>query len=70
MLKSLFDKTMFKSVDTLIRNGNILSCHTNDQESTARVVCISDTHSRFRELKIPAGDILIHAGAITKGGYL
>lgn len=29
---------------------------------TVRVVCISDTHSMHEELRIPPGDILIHAG--------
>eukprot|EP00403_Amphidinium_massartii_P016977 CAMPEP_0178413242 /NCGR_PEP_ID=MMETSP0689_2-20121128/22428_1 /TAXON_ID=160604 /ORGANISM="Amphidinium massartii, Strain CS-259" /LENGTH=238 /DNA_ID=CAMNT_0020034511 /DNA_START=197 /DNA_END=913 /DNA_ORIENTATION=+ len=29
-----------------------------------RVVCISDTHLRHRQLQLPAGDILLHAGDI------
>lgn len=33
-----------------------------------RIVCISDTHCRHRELNIPDGDILIHAGDITNRG--
>jgi predicted phosphohydrolase len=32
---------------------------------TIRVVCISDTHELHRELDIPPGDILIHAGDFT-----
>ena len=31
-----------------------------------RVVCISDTHGHHRKLDMPAGDILIHAGDITR----
>jgi predicted phosphohydrolase len=32
-------------------------------------VCISDTHGMHRRLRIPPGDVLIHAGDITmKGG--
>ena len=35
-----------------------------------RFVCISDTHSHHHQIpsKIPAGDILVHAGDFTKGG--
>ena len=33
-----------------------------------RVVCISDTHEQHRKLKIPDGDLLIHAGDITYNG--
>lgn len=35
-----------------------------------RIVAISDTHSRHRELRIPNGDILIHAGDLTDLGEL
>lgn len=33
-----------------------------------RIVAISDTHGKHRELDIPDGDILIHAGDITSAG--
>jgi hypothetical protein len=33
-----------------------------------RIVCISDTHSLHRQIKIPDGDVLIHAGDITREG--
>jgi hypothetical protein len=26
------------------------------------IVCISDTHELHREVEVPAGDVLIHAG--------
>ncbi len=32
---------------------------------TMRVVCISDTHGKYRGLTVPDGDILVHAGDIT-----
>lgn len=35
-----------------------------------RIVCISDTHSILNEVKLPAGDILIHAGDFTNIGEL
>jgi Icc-related predicted phosphoesterase len=35
-----------------------------------RIVVISDTHNKHRALKIPDGDILIHAGDLTDMGEL
>lgn len=36
--------------------------------SFMKIVCISDTHNRHRELALPPGDILIHAGDFTEAG--
>jgi predicted phosphohydrolase len=33
-----------------------------------RLVCISDTHSRHRDIVVPDGDVLVHAGDFTKRG--
>eukprot|EP01060_Flectonema_neradi_P037260 TRINITY_DN7456_c0_g1_i1.p1 TRINITY_DN7456_c0_g1~~TRINITY_DN7456_c0_g1_i1.p1 ORF type:complete len:256 (+),score=38.68 TRINITY_DN7456_c0_g1_i1:65-769(+) len=33
-----------------------------------RVVCISDTHGRHRDVKVPDGDVLIHGGDYTHFG--
>ncbi len=33
-----------------------------------RIVCISDTHSKHSQLKIPDGDLLLHAGDATGRG--
>lgn len=35
-----------------------------------RIVCISDTHNRTADLKVPDGDLLIHAGDLTMRGTL
>jgi 3',5'-cyclic AMP phosphodiesterase CpdA len=35
-----------------------------------RIVCISDTHGHHRELSVPAGDLLVHAGDLTRKGEL
>lgn len=35
-----------------------------------RIVCISDTHMRHRSVRIPEGDVLVHAGDITRRGDL
>jgi len=37
-------------------------------ESYTRVVCMSDTHGKHREISVPKGDILIHGGDFTKTG--
>ncbi len=34
----------------------------------ARIVCISDTHSKHHKINLPDGDILIHAGDISSYG--
>ena len=33
-----------------------------------KLVCISDTHNLHHDLKIPDGDVLVHAGDITVHG--
>ena len=33
--------------------------------STLRIVCLSDTHGLHRQVQVPDGDILIHAGDLT-----
>ena len=35
-----------------------------------RIVCISDTHCKTTNLKVPEGDLLIHAGDFTSRGTL
>jgi Icc-related predicted phosphoesterase len=35
-----------------------------------KIVCLSDTHQQHRNLVVPAGDLLIHAGDITMNGSL
>ncbi|MCP9198692.1 metallophosphatase domain-containing protein [Gramella sp. GC03-9] len=33
-----------------------------------RLICLADTHNQHRDLDLPEGDILIHAGDCTDGG--
>ncbi len=35
-----------------------------------RIVCLSDTHGNHRRLAVPEGDLLLHAGDITRRGEL
>ncbi|CAF4034159.1 unnamed protein product [Rotaria sp. Silwood2] len=39
----------------------------NNETKTTRIVCISDTHSRYG-FPLPAGDILVHAGDFSMSG--
>lgn len=41
---------------------------TTSKTTNIKVVCISDTHCVHREISLPGGDILIHAGDCTRGG--
>lgn len=40
------------------------------QGELSKIVCISDTHGMHRNLNVPDGDILIHAGDFTRYGNL
>ncbi|MEO8648077.1 MAG: metallophosphatase domain-containing protein [Acidobacteriota bacterium] len=35
-----------------------------------RIVCLSDTHNRHRQIEVPPGEILIHSGDATTNGTL
>ncbi len=35
-----------------------------------RIVCVSDTHGFHRRTEVPSGDVLVHAGDLTKHGSL
>ncbi|KAJ0397291.1 hypothetical protein ATCC90586_008806 [Pythium insidiosum] len=41
---------------------------TPQQKGTLRVVCISDTHGKHRNVQVPDGDVLIHCGDFTDRG--
>jgi len=54
----------------------IISCYSVKPQSHdvpkpdghIRMVCISDTHNRTNNLKLPEGDILVHAGDFSNVG--
>lgn len=45
-----------------------LSSTNSRSADCTRIVCISDTHGKHRDVQLPPGDILIHAGDFTKSG--
>lgn len=47
-----------------------ISCRNADRGNSTRLVLMSDTHGRHRDIKLPAGDVLIHAGDLTTNGQL
>ena len=61
----------FLQVEKLKNFGTTLIPYQDlDHKQKARVICVSDTHNRHRDLEIQDGDILIHAGDITQRGTL
>ena len=40
------------------------------KERGVKIVCISDTHNRHTELRLPPGDVLIHAGDYSMRGHV
>ena len=44
------------------------SNYTADSPDHTRLVLMSDTHGKHRQVQLPAGDVLIHAGDFTKLG--
>lgn len=33
-----------------------------------KIICIGDTHNKHKELIVPIGDVIIHAGDFTESG--
>jgi len=61
----------FVSVEKIENFGKTLIPYQDlDHTQKARVICVSDTHNRHRDLAIQEGDIFIHAGDITQRGTL
>lgn len=48
--------------------GPIVSAAVEKMNKTLTLVCISDTHNKHRNLQLPPGDVLIHAGDFTALG--
>jgi predicted MPP superfamily phosphohydrolase len=53
--------TAKEEIQTVLENSSPVA-------QTKRIVCISDTHGKHEQLKIPTGDILIHLGDSTTKG--
>ena len=54
---------------TIFFQVDLSSLKSENSDSRIRIVCISDTHSKFLP-PIPDGDILIHAGDFTIRGSI
>ena len=56
---------------TVMRFVTPQRCDSPKPPDCVRFVCISDTHNQVRSsLKVPDGDVLIHAGDFTLEGYI
>ena len=54
-----------------LRNSDVIMSSLSSepqQKTTLRVICISDTHMKHRDLTIPPGDVLLHCGDMTNRG--
>ena len=60
------------SIQPQINDCAIKLQNSSISENYIRVVCISDTHSKIetKQIEIPDGDIIIHAGDFSKSGTL
>lgn len=55
-------------VSQLVEEVTPLDHDAPQKEGHTRFVCMSDTHSRKLQIDVPAGDVLLHAGDMTKIG--
>jgi hypothetical protein len=46
----------------------VVEIPSTSEKKSLKIVCISDTHGKHRNLKVPDGDVLVHAGDITSKG--
>jgi len=51
-----------------LKNGQGVARHKGRLHNSIRIVVISDTHGLHRELALPSGDILVHAGDFSNAG--
>jgi len=59
---------LLRSLNWKINSNRWENCLKTDPRysgKTIRIICVSDTHELHREIEIPSGDILIHAGDFT-----
>jgi Icc-related predicted phosphoesterase len=59
------DRTLEQTMNRVVRSSRT---RLAAKPSAIRIVCISDTHGQHRQLKVPLGDILIHAGDFMLSG--
>ncbi len=46
----------------------VIEVPSTSEKKYLSIVCISDTHGKHRNLVVPDGDVLVHAGDITSKG--
>ena len=51
-----------------VTNGSVHDGSLPKPPNHVRFVCISDTHGKHRQINVPDGDVLLHAGDITNMG--
>ena len=54
--------------EKVIPPPKVVEIPSTSEKKSLKIVCISDTHGKHRSLKVPDGDVLVHAGDITSKG--
>lgn len=62
--------SIIKKNQSFLPIPKIKSTKRDENPSSIRISCMSDTHGRHRSIPIPPCDILIHSGDITKTGEI
>ena len=53
-----------------VKKINTISGDTPIRDDAVRFVCVSDTHNRTDRLRVPPGDVFLHAGDFTMTGQM
>jgi len=66
--KAIKNSQVFDEVPTVVHNKG--SSNNDSSKDYTRIVCMSDTHGFHREIFVPKGDVLVHAGDFTSTGEI
>ena len=61
-------ETIMEEEEKAIPPPKMVEVPCTSEKKYLRIVCISDTHGKHRNLVVPDGDVLVHAGDITSKG--
>ncbi len=53
-----------------VKKSSTIPADTPVRDDAVRFVCVSDTHNRTDRLRVPPGDVLLHAGDFSMTGQM
>ena len=65
-----FQGSFFFQRNQEVRKIKTIPPETPIREDSVRFVCVSDTHNKTNRLRVPPGDVLLHAGDFTMTGQM